>query len=38
MSQTETAPSPQPPPQHQDHRPGIESEMVPRSIASDPTY
>jgi NAD(P)-dependent dehydrogenase (short-subunit alcohol dehydrogenase family) len=33
--QKETPPFP---PQHQDHQPGIESEMVPRPIEDDPNY
>ncbi len=38
MGQNEEKQDPINPPQHQDQRPGIESEMTPRPLAEDPEY
>jgi hypothetical protein len=38
MPATGSTPSSSPPPQHQDHQPGIELEMQPRPQSDDATY
>ncbi|MDQ3256572.1 MAG: NAD(P)-dependent oxidoreductase, partial [Acidobacteriota bacterium] len=38
MGQDQEQSQQSPPPQHQDQRPGIESEMTPRPVADDSKY